>query len=297
MSKTLKNALLVFAGGWCYGVVIPLVKLGQSLGYSSTDIMAIQYLVGVATLGIVYLAMGRPKVTLKQVLQLAGVGVIAAGVSLFYFNALALLSAAAALTLLFQFVWMGVLLQTIRERRLPNRFSAIAVLLILGGTVLAAGLLKPQDVPLNALGVVFGLLSAVFYTAFLHFSGRVATSLPTTTRTLFTNMGSLIVTLCISPASFVNVAFFKDFALFGIPLALLGIVLPVLLIQKGAPHISDGVTTIMASSELPSGILMAALFIGDAVGVLEWLGVVIILGGIVLSQWKNIRSRARPAST
>jgi len=295
MSKTLKNALLVFAGGWCYGFITPLVKIGHSMGFSSTELMAIQYLVGILVLGIAFLVIGRPKISLRQMLKLVGVGVIAAGVSFSYYNALALLSSAAALTLLFQFVWMGVLLQTIRERKLPDRFSILAVLLILCGTVLAARILEPQEIPFNMPGVFFGLLSAIFYTAFLHFSGKIATELPTISRTLFTSLGSLLTTLCFAPSAFFGGALFKESAWFGIPLALVGIVVPVLLIQKGAPHIPDGATTIMASSELPSGILMAALFIGDAITVLELAGVVIILGGIVLSQKNSLRPHQKAA--
>ena len=297
MSKTLKNAFLVFIGAWCYGVVIPLVKTGHAMGYDSTELMAIQYLFGVVVLGVLFIFVRRFTVSPQQMVKLAGVGVIAAGVSFGYFNALALLSSAAALTLLFQFVWMGVLLQAILERKLPHRSSVLAVILVVGGTILAAGILEPQEIPLNAPGVFFGLLSAVFYTAFLHFSGKVATELPTTTRTLFTTTGSLIATICLTPTTFVNGALFREFFWLGVPLAIVGIVLPVFLIQKGAPNIPDGVTTIMASSELPSGILMAALFIGDPVSGMEILGVVIILAGIVLSQLDTLRSDKKAAET
>jgi drug/metabolite transporter (DMT)-like permease len=267
--------------------------------------MAIQYLVGVVVLAAIFILIRLPKTSRKtlpkisprQVLQLIGVGVIAAGVSFSYYNALALLSSAVALTLLFQFVWMGVLLQAILERKLPNRFSILAVILVLGGTVFAAGLLEPHEAPLSLPGVAFGLLSALFYTAFLHFSGRVATQLPTSSRVLFTTTGSLLITFCLTPVSFISGALFREFFWFGIPLAIVGIVLPVFLIQKGAPNIPDGVTTIMASSELPSGILMAALFLQDTVGALEWLGVIIILGGIVLSQFEVIKPGKREPKT
>ncbi|MDR1183535.1 MAG: EamA family transporter, partial [Coriobacteriales bacterium] len=235
----------------------------------------------------------RRRVSLKQAFQLGGVGIVAAGVSFGYYHALALLSSAAAVTLLFQFVWMGVLLQAVIERRLPNRITVLSVVLVLGGTILAAGILEWNSAPLSLLGIFYGLLSAVFYTAFLRLSGKVATDLPTVNRTLFTSTGSLITALCLAPTFVTSGAIVREFTWFAIPLALIGIVLPVFLIQKGAVKLPSGVTAIMASSELPSGILMGALFVGDQITVLEMLGVVVILGGIVLSQFDSLRAYQR----
>jgi drug/metabolite transporter (DMT)-like permease len=251
--------------------------------------MVLQYLIGVLVLGAAALACSRRRVSLKHLLQLLGLGVVAAGVSFGYYHALALLSSAAAVTLLFQFVWMGVALQAILERRLPARSTALAVVLVLGGTVLAAGVLGRDGGSLNTLGVFYGLLSALFYTAFLHLSGKVATEVPTVNRTLFTTAGSLLITACLVPTFITSGAILLDFPLIAVPLALLGIVAPVFLVQKGAPHLSGSVTTIMASSELPSGILMGALFVGDPLGAPEVIGVLIILVGIVLSQFNSLR--------
>jgi drug/metabolite transporter (DMT)-like permease len=297
MPKTLKNALLVFAGGWCYGIMVPLVRIAHSLGYDSTQIMVVQYLVSVLALGTVVAIFSRRRVTVTQVLKLGGVGIVAAGVSFGYYNALALLSSAAAITLLFQFVWMGVLLEAIIERRLPDRMTVLSVVLVLSGTIFAAGILDWRPDTLDALGVLYGLFSAACYTVFLRLSGRVATNLPTVNRTLFTALGSLLVSSLLTPAFVASGTLLRDFSWIAIPLALIGIVAPVFLIQQGAPKLPSGVTTIMASSELPSGILMGAAFAGDTITVLEIVGIVIILGGIILSQLDSLRSgrqKSRP---
>jgi drug/metabolite transporter (DMT)-like permease len=285
---------MVFAGGWCYGVMVPLVRIAHSMGYDSTQIMIAQYFVGICALGLAVALLSRRRVTAAQILKLAGVGVVAAGVSFGYYNALSLLPSAAALTLLFQFVWMGVLLQAIRERRLPRRLTVASVILVLLGTVLAAGILEWGESPLNPLGLCFGLLSAVCYTAFLHLSGKVATELPTLNRTLFTTIGSLIASFALAPVFVVSGTTLWAFSWIAIPLALIGIVAPVFLIQQGAPKLPSGVTTIMASSELPSGILMGALFVGDPISGLEICGIVIIIAGIVLSQLDPLRQTRPP---
>jgi drug/metabolite transporter (DMT)-like permease len=290
MPKTLKNAFLVFAGGWCYGIMVPLVRVAHSLGYDSTQIMVVQYLVSVLTLGACVALFSRRHVTVAQMLKLGGVGVVASGVSFGYYNALALLSSAAALTLLFQFVWMGVLLEAIVERQLPNRMTVLAVVLVLSGTVLAAGIFEWRLESLSTAGVLYGLFSAACYTVFLRLSGRVATNLPTVNRTFFTGIGSLIASALLAPTFITSGALLWNFSWIAIPLALIGIVAPVFLIQQGAPKLSGGMTTIMASSELPSGILMGALFVGDAITVSEIIGTLIILGGIIVSQLDSLCS-------
>jgi drug/metabolite transporter (DMT)-like permease len=288
MSKTLKYSFIVFIGGACYGAMVPLVHTAYASGFTTAQVMAIQYFLGALLLALAVLVFSRHKLTLKQAFQLLGLGMIAAGVSFGYYHALALLSSAAALTLLFQFAWMGVLLQALLERKLPDRMTLLAVVLVFVGTFLAAGVFEEGGGSLDPLGIFYGLLSAVFYTAFLHLSGKVATDLPAINRTLFTAFGSLIATFCITP-SLISTSFNPDILWVGVPLAIIGIIAPIFLIQTAAPHLPGSVTTIMAASELPSGIILGVIFIGDSVTFLSILGVVIILAGIVLSQFDELR--------
>jgi drug/metabolite transporter (DMT)-like permease len=288
MPKTLKYAFIVFCGGACYGFTVPLVRTEYALGFTTAQVMLGQYLFGVMILGILVLLFSRYPVALKQTLQLLGIGIVGAGASFFYYRALALLTSAAALTLLFQFTWMGVLLHAILERKLPSRMTLLAVVLVVAGTFLAAGVFEDSGGSLNLIGVIDGLLSAVFYTVFLRLSGKVATDLPAINRTFFTALGSLIVTLGLTPSLLHGAEFTMNFLWIGIPLATIGIVAPVILIQKGASRLPGSVTAIMASSELPSGILMGVLFIGDPLTFLIFIGVVVVLVGIVLSQFDEL---------
>jgi drug/metabolite transporter (DMT)-like permease len=293
MPKTLKYAFLVFLGGACYGVMVPLVRTAHALGFTVPQVMFAQYGVGTVALGLVALIFTRQKMPLKQVLQLLALGVPTAGISFCYYHALTLLSSAAALTLLFQFVWMGVLFDAIVQRKLPSKMTILAVLLVVGGTFFAAGIFEESGTRLNALGVVYGLASAVLYTAFLHLSSKIATDQPTTNRVFFTTVGSFVATICITPSIFTSLPVTLDFVWIALPLALIGIVAPIYLIQKAAPKIPVSITTIMASSELPSGIIFGVIFLSDSVSHLEVLGVIVILVGIVLSQMGAVQRRIR----
>lgn len=55
-----------------------------------------------------------------------------------------------------------------------------------------------------------------------------------------------------------------------------------------------GLGTILTASELPVAVSMSALVLGEQVGMLQWIGVALILGGIAFS---NVRlSKAKIAS-
>ena len=285
------------AAGACYGFAIPLVRTIYAQGLTVSEIMAFQYFAGVIALVIIAVLFSRHAVSLKDCFRLLGVGVLASGVSFFYYCAIDLLPSATAVTLLFQFVWMGVVLQTIRERTLPHTETVLSVVVIMLGTILATGVLE-QDAhaatSLDPLGILCGLLSAVFYTAFLFTSGKTATHLPALNRTLFTTTGSLIVALVLCPTFFTGTLapHLADpgLLLLTLVLGLTGIVLPVVLIASSSPHLPSSISNIMASTELPSGIICAWLFMGDAISPFIALGVILILAGIVLSQRRDLRA-------
>ncbi|MCL1879290.1 MAG: DMT family transporter [Actinomycetia bacterium] len=288
--STLKYSLCVFLGGCTYGIMVPLVRMAQDAGFGTMDIIAAQYLFAVLFLGAFVLLFVRRRIKLRQAAELAGLGVIACGVSFGYYHALEALPAATAVTLLFQFAWMGVALQAIVERKLPSRLTLLAVGMIVIGTFLATGVFEQEgSTEITAVGLFFGLMSAVCYTVFLFLSGKVATSLPASSRTLLTTFGSLIIAFALAPRVFFDGSFQAGLALYVVPLALVGILLPLVLIQASAPHLPSGMVSIMAASELPSGIIMAAAFMHDKVSWLVAVGVLVVLVGIVLSQLSHLK--------
>ena len=303
MSKTLKYSTVMFLAGVCYGFNVPLVRFVYAQGFSASEVMIFQYSAATVFLAIIIVLFFRRRVTFKDIMKLFCVGFLAAGVSFSYYRALALLPSATAVTLLFQFVWMGLIAQALRERKLPNKTALFSVLIVMLGTVLATGILEvgATSDPLNPLGIFFGLLSAAFYAAFIIASSKTATQLPAANRTLFTSIGSFFVAFILCPTFFnstlPSAITNPGFILPGLALGIAGILLPVFLIASSSPHLPNGLSTIMASSELPSGILCAALFMGDAISPLVALGVVIVLAGIALSQSPELLAHLKNRKT
>ena len=284
----------MFIAGSFYGIVVPLVRTAQNEGFSTGDIMVTQYLVSTGTLALMCLFFSRKKVPLKDAIKLMGVGLVAAAISYCYYQSLLRLSPATSLTLLFQFVWMGMVVEAVRTRKMPGPTQFITVLMVVVGAVFATGMLDEGflDKGLDPLGVIFGLLSAVGYTAFLVLAGRVATHLPALNRSMFNAIGSLIVSLIINPMYFANPLLGHD-PLLSLALGILGICFPVFLISLSSPKLPAGLATVMASSELPSGVICAAIFMGEPVSLTMGIGVVILLLGIVFSEKDSLLALRR----
>ena len=58
----------------------------------------------------------------------------------------------------------------------------------------------------------------------------------------------------------------------------------------GSPHLPAGVSTVMAASELPAGLLISMIALDEAISPVQWAGVAAILAGVVVSQAGNLAS-------
>lgn len=291
--NTLKYSGIVFLAGASYGAQATMVKIAYAAGFTWTQVVASQALF--ATLlfaaGLLVLRVrGKRSVRLapKQVLALMALGLNTCVGTVLYNYALTLLPVSAAITLLFQFTWMGVVVQVLVARRRPHVAEAVAAAVILGGTLLASGLFSDSLGALDPLGVACGLLSAVSCTSFMFFSGRIGQGLPPIQRGLVVCLGACVLGFALCPDYFASGALQAGIWKIGLMLGLCALFVPVVLFGIATPHLPTGLSTIMASSELPCGIALSALVLGEPVGALQLVGIVVILAGIVVAQLPSL---------
>jgi drug/metabolite transporter (DMT)-like permease len=309
----LKGSLYVFLGGCSYGILSTFVKVAYAEGYTMGQVVFSQYFVGTVLILLTVLAMrynhqrkystsessmisltATPlKTTAKQRVHLIAVGSAVALTGIFYYAALQYISASLAILLLFQFTWMGVLLEAILNRKWPSKGKLGALPILIVGTVFATGVLTNNLEAISLLGVGFGLLAAISHTFFIFFSGRVAPEVEPMTRTLFMNIGAVLFISLLFPPTFL----FTDPLVFGLVkysllLGFFGPLLSTFLFTKGVPLIGAGMAAILGASELPTATVMASFFLGEIVGFGQWVGILIILIGIVLPEvlvrWRRV---------
>lgn len=286
MLHLLKNSFFVFLGACCFGILSTVVKLAYQEGFLFQEVMISQFGTGWLILLLLMLFFGRQKVTGKQFLRLAGVGLCTCLTGVTYYLALQSIPASIAVVLLFQFTWIGVIIEAVVKRQWPDKSTVISVIILFVGTMMAGGMLGAGEIQLNWKGTLLGLTAALMMALFVFFSGRVETQMSPITRSFYTSTGGLILlTILFTPKVYTEISLFDNgLWLFGLILGVFGVVLPVLLFALGAPKISTGLATILGAGELPVAVIASVLVLSEQVSALQWIGVIVILLGIAYPQ-------------
>ncbi|GEN34979.1 EamA family transporter [Aneurinibacillus danicus] len=279
------SVLLVFLGSCSYGVLSTFVKLAYQAGFLPGEVSGSQMFFAMVFMWGVALLFSRRKVRGKQWLTLAGTGLATGLTGILYYQSLQYVPASIAIVLLFQFTWIGVIIESFIERRRPGVEKVAALVLLATGTLLAGGVLAGEFGSLHPVGILFGLLSAVTYALFIIFSGRVGHEISPYTRSAVMLTGSVLITFIVYPPSFLlNGALTEGLLVYALPLALFGGVIPTLFFTLGVPHVGGGLATILSAAELPMAVFMSSVVLHEKVSLLQWLGVVIILVGIAVPE-------------
>lgn len=294
------GSLLVLLGAASFGILSTFVKLGYQAGFSASEITGSQVLFGCMGLWLLSIPSWRHlrRLSWKSIARLAASGIFSGLTGVFYYLALQTVTASLGVVLLFQFVWMGLLVDWLLNRRVPTWNRWLALISVLIGTVLAANYQALILSPLDVKGICLGLLAAASYTGNIVINERVEPQVPPTLRSTFIMTGALIVTLIIYPPHFLfDGALAQGLWFWALILGCFGVIIPPFLFAWGVPIIGAGLTTILGSIELPVVILMSTLVLREHVEPIQWLGVVLILAGIMLAEWRFKLAQERRVET
>ncbi|MBP0726315.1 EamA family transporter [Bacillus sp. RG28] len=288
----MKGFVYIILGACSYGVLSTFVKLAYKDGFIVNDVVGIQMFLGALLLWGAVLFNSRKrtnknnylKPNKKEVLLLTVVGSTTGLTGMFYYLSLQYISASLAIVLLFQFTWMGVLIEAIINRKFPEKGKLLSLIPLFIGTLFATNIFTTGLSKVHWLGFLFGLLAAMSYTIFILLSGKVAVQVnPVTKTALMVSGGFTICALILPPTFFTDGKLLIEIALkYGIPLAFLGPFLSTLLFSKGVPLVGPGLASILGAMELPTAVLMSAVVLKEHIGASQYLGIILILLGISL---------------
>jgi drug/metabolite transporter (DMT)-like permease len=281
--KTWHYALIVFLGGCCYGVLSTVVKLAYSKGFTMSQVTGSQLIIGTIILWLIVLFTKKQKLKLGQIAKMLVSGIPVGLTGVFYYQSLQTLDASLAIVFLFQFVWIGTLLEWLIGGKVPTSSKIVSIVILLIGTILSAGLLTGGITELPMLGLMWGMLSAISFSAFIYISSSVGNELPPVQKSALLSTGGLLTVMVLFPPTFLlDLNVLSGIAPYGFFLGLFGVVLPPILFAIGMPRVGVGLGTILAASELPVAVIISAIILAEKVMVIQWVGVIIILGGIYL---------------
>ncbi|MBD2862905.1 DMT family transporter [Paenibacillus oceani] len=298
--KTWHYACIVFLGGCCYGLLSTFVKLAYSAGFSVSAVSGGQYLFGALLSWILVMFTKKQKLPFKRICQLLLSGIPFGLTGVFYYQSLQTLNASLAIIFLFQFVWIGTLLEWVVYKKKPTAGKMVSIAVLLIGSVLAANVVSAGGIVLSWAGMAWALLSALTFTTFIFLSGSVGKDTPPVQKSALLSTGGLIVVFVLLPPAFLlDMSVLMGVAPYGLLLGFFGVVLPPLLFSIGMPRIGPGLGTILTASELPVAVSMSSFILAEHVSLLQWIGVVLILGGIAagnvsLAPKASIRKSSAP---
>ncbi|WP_337104188.1 EamA family transporter [Paenibacillus sp. YIM B09110] len=292
------SVIIVLIGAACYGILSPIVKLAYDAGFSFEQITVHQ--VGISVVLLWLLVLLRPKLWRNPFrrgkwLMLAVVGIFGLCLTTVFYNmALQRLEASFSIVLLFQFMWITILLECIRVRRFPRKLALAAIAVAMAGTLLAAGLFEEVGLArIDIIGVGYGLASAVTYSLFLFLTGLIETDHdPVMKSAMMMSFGFIVIVLLYGSGSWAGDAEWEMLG-WGTALALLGSVMPAICFNAGIPKIGSGLASLLGAMELPVAVVSAWLIINEKLSTGQIIGIVLILIGIVIAEQSARRAVVR----
>lgn len=300
MNDKLKGGIIVFLGACSFGLLSTIVKTAYGEGYVVGQITGSQAFFGMTILWLLYLCQcvflkksdnrkkeqrntSQPKTAWWKV---SVAGIFTGLVSVFYYMCVNLLPASIAIILLMQYLWISIIIELVVFKKKPNGIQLIAAGIVLVGTVFAGGIFN-EAVTLNFKGIVFGMLAATCYAIFLITSGRIGNDLPVLKKSALMITGSCIMIFIVFPPMFFfDGTFINGLYKWGLILALLGTVIPPMFFSYGMPKTGVSMGAILSAAELPTAVVVSHIFLQEPVEGLQWLGVILILSSIAMTNIK-----------
>ncbi|MFJ7825734.1 EamA family transporter [Psychrobacillus sp. NPDC096623] len=287
--------MVVFAAS-SYGTLSTMVKLAIQDGYTASEAVSSQYIVGFILALILYLITQRKLPRLYggfKIILLAGVFTATTGIV--YGMSLIYLPASLAVVMLFQFTWIGTLIDCIIRKRFPSRAEKISLVILFVGTILAAGVLDVDLSGIDWRGWVYGFAAAVSFSLNMNVNTKQVKGMNTTTRLLFVSfIAALMIGLFQNPEIIWNGKLFTESLLFyGLALGLLGIIVPIYFFVIAVPKVGGAVSSILSAMELPVAVIVSVIVLSEALSIIQVVGIVIILLGMCIPTYADIRKNKK----
>lgn len=277
-----KYILMVLTGAVSYGILSSFVKLAYGYGYHSAEIAFLQALLGALLLLGVWGASGKPNASRSQIPLLLVAGAAIGAATFLYYLSVKYIPASVAIVLLMQFTWFSLLLEWIFFRKRPLLSEGIVTVVILGGSVLASGLLSQGPFLLSVRGVVIVLCASVVYALYIVINSRADKATSWQAKSAWMMIGSAVAIFLMN---FHSLVFENHFGLgllkWGVFLAFFGTVLPPILFAIGMPKIGASTSGLVLTAELPVAVLTAHFLLKEPISFSQLMGIALMLGSLI----------------
>jgi len=287
--------LLVLLAGSSYGLISSIMKVAYAHGFHVQDVTNAQYGVAAVILwGMVFVRRSYQRITGRELLLLVVIGFAGAGTSISYYLSLTFLPASLAIVLLFQFSWIVMLMDIIVKRRIPTWEKWFGLALIISGTFIAVGLFGGQFTHYPIWALVLGLMSSFFYALTLYLSEYVNPQTSASYRSaIVVTVSGICIIPFFHPTYLWSGVLFHGLWFWGLLVALFSQVIPLVFLLVAIPKTGGRMAGVLGSVELPVAVFVASIWLNEYIPFGHWLGVTLIIIGIIVSEWTAFGFRRR----
>lgn len=286
MKTNLLYPLLIVIASSSYGVLSTIVKVAMQHGFTSGEAVSSQYIIGFLLVLTIFLITQRqlPKPSKIGLAILVCAGLLTGTTGIVYGESLRYLPASLAVVMLFQFTWIGLLLDCALHKRLPSRPEVISLIILFAGTILAAGVLNVDLSGIPIKGWLFGFAAAFSFACFIQFNSRPVEGITTTARVLIVSFVALIlISIVLNPEIIWNGKLFvQGLWKYGLALGLLGIILPIYLFSIAIPKIGGALASILSAIELPVAVTVSVIVLHEPLTTIQIIGIILVIVGMML---------------
>ncbi|MET3576848.1 DMT family transporter [Bhargavaea ullalensis] len=293
MKRWIYPVMVVIASA-CYGILSTNIKLAMKAGFTASEAVTAQYMTGFLLAVLLLAATWGKHHSFKGWAALIPAGVFTGMTGIVYGRSLIYLPASLAVVLLFQFTWIGMLIDCIAARRLPKKVELFSLALLFIGTILAAGVIGTDISGIPWQGWAWGLAAALSFSLFVFSNRKAVPGMDTVTRLAITSLFAvLVVSLFQSPEILWNGKIQEGLWTYGLLLGTLGIIVPVSLFSIAIPQVGSALASILSATELPVAVTASVLLLNEPFRFSQLAGIFVILGGMMLPTWADQRRNRR----
>jgi len=286
----IKYIAMVIAGACSYGILSTFGKLAYRDGFSAAEITFSQAFISMVVLWSFCSLQNRinHKATPLRINRKIWISLLLTGATIglttfVYYLSVLYIPASLAVVLLMQFTWMGTLLEWLWFKKKPGRGQIMIIVLILGATVMASGLLNIHTEQIPLKGILYALGSALLYAVYVVASGRTISQVSSLQRSAIIMTGYTLGIFVVNAhvlwtIDHFNLLLLKWALFFGV----FGTLIPQVLFSKGIPKVGAGVSAIIMTVELPVAVITAHILLHEPVTCYQWIGIIAMLLAMAL---------------
>ena len=289
--KHLKGYVAISLAAIMWGVAATVAKSFFNKAYEPLILVQMRVTLSFAVLFIFFLSSNRSLLTfkLKDIPHFLIVGILGvAGSNYFYYAAIKESNVSTSILVQYTAPIMVMMYTVLVQKEKLTKYKLTALILSMGGIVLAIGAYNPEIIQGTMKGIIFALLAAVSFSIF-NISGKSLTKKYSIWTGLIYLLGSatLFWSVINTPLDIVKANYtVEDWKVFGL-IALISILVPYSLYYYGLKHIQSSKAIIVSTLEPVVAIISEWLFLNGRMGPVQIFGALCVITAIVILQYDS----------